>query len=74
MATLGTEESGCCREAKFFITWAPHIAEYWLTLSADTLSTDQSNISQHVMQVSVHVSVYISRPSVGRHVSRYLSR
>ena len=51
-----------------------HIAEYWLTLSANTLSTYQSNICQHVSHVSVDMSVYISRLSVSRHVSQYLGR
>ena len=43
------------------LSFGHHIAEYWLTLSANTLSTYQSNISGHVNWVSV-LSVYISRP------------
>ena len=43
------------------LSFGHHIVEYWLTLSANTLSTYQSNISGHVNWVSV-LSVYISRP------------
>ena len=64
MATFGTEESDLCREVRSFVIWHP-IAKYWLSLSADTLWTYQSNISQYLV---------ISQPSVSQQVSQYLGR
>ena len=68
MVTLGTEESGFCREVRSFIIWATH--SQVLVDTINRYSVDISlNISQHVSRVSVDMSVYISRLSVSRHVS-----
>ena len=55
MVTFRTEESGCCREVRFFITWAPHsqvlvdtISRYSVNISVKYQSTCHASISSYV--------------------------